>query len=56
MAEIRWTLQAADELDDAEIERLWAEEAELRYTAYKQGRITARLAADAIGEARSRIR
>jgi len=49
-------IASLDELDDAETERLWAEEAERRYQAYKQGRIAGRPAEEAISEARSRIR
>jgi putative addiction module component (TIGR02574 family) len=45
-------IASLDELDDAEIERLWAEEAERRYQAYKQDRISARPAEEAIEELR----
>ena len=45
-----------DVLDDAETERLWVTEAEHRYAAYKQGRVSARPAADAIRDVRTRIR
>ena len=48
-------IESLDALDDAENERLWVEEAERRYQAYKQGRLSARLAADAIQDARARI-
>jgi len=49
-------IASLDELDEEEIERLWAEEAERRYQAYKEGRISARPAEEAIREARSRTR
>ena len=49
-------IESLDVLDDAENERLWVKEAEDRYTAYKQGHISARPAADAIRDARARIR
>ncbi len=35
-------LHSLEELDDAENERLWVEEAERRYAAYKAGKTTAR--------------
>lgn len=49
-------IASLDDIDDAENERLWVEEAERRYQAYKQGRISARPAEDAISDARNRIR
>ena len=49
-------IESLDILDDPENERLWVKEAEERYTAYKQGRISARPATDAIRDARARIR
>jgi putative addiction module component (TIGR02574 family) len=49
-------IASLDVLDDPETERLWVKEAEVRYTAYKEGRISARPAADAIRDARARIR
>ena len=49
-------IESLDVLDDAENERLWVEEAERRYQTYKQGRLGARSAADAIQDARSHIR
>lgn len=49
-------IASLDELDDAELERLWVEEAGRRYQGYKDGRISARPAEDAISDARSRIR
>jgi hypothetical protein len=49
-------IASLDVLDDAETERLWVEEAEHRYQAYKQGSLTARSAVDAIRDARANIR
>jgi len=49
-------IQSLDCLNDAESERLWAMEAERRYQAYKQGRLSARPADEAIREVRARIR
>jgi putative addiction module component (TIGR02574 family) len=49
-------IESLDVLDDAETERLWVQEAEARYAAYAQGRVPARPAADAIRDARARIR
>jgi putative addiction module component (TIGR02574 family) len=49
-------LESLDTLDDAETERLWVEEAERRYLAYKQGRLPARSATEAIQDAQARFR
>ena len=49
-------IESLDSLDDAETERLWVEEAERRYQAYKQGRLSARPAAEAIQSAQARLR
>jgi putative addiction module component (TIGR02574 family) len=49
-------IESLDSLDDAETERLWVEEAERRYQAYKQGRLSARPAAEAIQNAQARLR
>ena len=49
-------IESLDVLDDAENERLWVEQAERRYQAYKQGRLSARPAAEAIRDARARSR
>ena len=49
-------IASLDELDDTENERLWVEEAERRYQAYKQGRISAKPAEDAIRDVRKLIR
>jgi len=48
-------IESLDSLDDAEAERLWVEEAERRYQAYKQGRLSARPAAEAIQNAQARL-
>ena len=43
-------LASLDEADTAELERLWLEEAERRYKAYKQGKMTARPMDDVLQE------
>ena len=48
-------ITSLDTLDDAENEDLWLEEADRRYQAYKQGRISARPAEEAIRDTRARI-
>ncbi len=49
-------IASLDEIDDSENERLWVEEAERRYHAYKKGHISARSVDEVINEARARIR
>jgi putative addiction module component (TIGR02574 family) len=49
-------IASLDALDDAECERLWVEEAERRYQAYKAGRIPARAAEDVLRDARAMLR
>lgn len=49
-------IASLDPLDDAEIERLWLEEAERRYREYKKGNISARPASDVLADARSAIK
>lgn len=49
-------IESLDSLDDAETEQLWVEEAERRYHAYKQGRLPARPADEAIQHAQARFR
>ena len=49
-------LVSLDSMDDGENERLWVEEAERRYQAYKKGEIAARPAADVMRDARKAIR
>jgi len=51
----RHLLASLDDLDEAEIERLWVEEAELRYQTYKEGDIPARDAFVAIADVRQRL-
>lgn len=41
-------IASLDDLDDAETERLWIEEANRRYLAYKEGKIPARSAEEAL--------
>jgi hypothetical protein len=41
--------------DNADVERLWVEEAERRYKEYKEGKVKARPAAEVIGEAFSKL-
>jgi len=49
-------IASLDHLDDAESERLWIEEAQRRYDAYKQGRLSIVEAEEALRDARSRLR
>ena len=49
-------LASLDEASKTELERLWLEEAERRYEAYKQGRMTARPAEDVLHDARESLR
>ncbi|OGV64669.1 MAG: hypothetical protein A3K19_30055 [Lentisphaerae bacterium RIFOXYB12_FULL_65_16] len=49
-------IASLDELDDAENERLWLEEANRRYQEYKKGTIGARDAKDVLRDARAAIR
>lgn len=48
-------IESLDALDDAEIERLWLDEAEKRFSDYKQGKISARSADDVFRDARSSL-
>jgi putative addiction module component (TIGR02574 family) len=48
-------LASIDQPRESENEELWAEEAHRRYVGYKNGRISARPAADAIRDARRKI-
>ena len=48
-------LASLDSPDDAEIERLWVEEAERRYAAHKAGLTSARPAADVLRDARASL-
>lgn len=49
-------IESLDTLDDIENERLWLQEADRRYQAYKRGEITARPFAEAILDARAQMR
>jgi hypothetical protein len=49
-------IASLDDLDDAENEKLWIEEAEKRYQAYTRGQLSARAAEDVLLDARKRIR
>lgn len=49
-------INSLDSLDDSETERLWVQEAERRYQAYKQGRLPARDATEAIRNAQAQLR
>lgn len=49
-------IASLDDIDDADNERRWVEEAERRYEAYKSGRITSRPAADVLRDARADLR
>jgi len=48
-------LASLDAPDEAENERLWVEEAERRYAAYKAGQTTSRPAADVLRDARASL-
>ena len=49
-------IESLDSLDDVENERLWIEEAERRYHEYRQGRVSSKLAAEAIRNARTQVK
>lgn len=49
-------ISSLDDEEDPEAERLWIEEAERRYKAYKQGKIKGRSAGLVFKEAHSKIR
>ncbi len=48
-------IASLDEVDEAESERLWAEEAERRYQEYKKGNISSRPAGDLMRDARAKL-
>jgi len=48
-------LASLDEADEAENERLWAEEAERRYRAYKKGLISSRPLSEVMRHARDKV-
>ena len=49
-------ISSLDDLDPAENERLWVEESEVRYQAYKRGEIDSYPAEEAIREIRNSLR
>ncbi len=49
-------ISSLDEMDKAEVERLWVAEAQRRYRAYRAGKIPSRSAETALREARTRLR
>lgn len=49
-------IASLDALDTAETERLWVEEAEARYQAYKKGELPGRPALEAIESLRKSLR
>jgi putative addiction module component (TIGR02574 family) len=49
-------LASLDKPTEQENEKLWVAEASRRYEGYKKGRISARLAGDAIREARRKLK
>ncbi len=48
-------IASLDSLDESENERLWVREAEARYQAYKEGRISSRPADEVLRDARESI-
>jgi putative addiction module component (TIGR02574 family) len=51
----KWIVGSLDELSEAEVEALWAEEAERRLDEMEQGKVTEIPAKDAIRRARAAI-
>jgi Putative addiction module component len=52
----RSLIDALDEKWDEDVERLWMEEAERRYAAYRRGEVKTSLASDVFSRVRERIR
>ena len=50
-----YLIVSLDEFDADEHERLWVEEAGIRYEAYKRGELTARPMEDVLRDARARL-
>lgn len=48
-------IESLDVLDDREVEFLWVREAEQRYSEFKAGIVSSRLASDVLRDARARI-
>lgn len=49
-------IRSLDDVDEDDLERIWFEEADRRYQAYKAGEISSRLSDEVFRDARSRIR
>jgi putative addiction module component (TIGR02574 family) len=49
-------IKSLDDIDDEELERVWLEEADRRYQAYKSGAISSKSSEEVFREARLRIR
>jgi len=52
----RSLIDALDEKSDEDVERLWMEEAERRYAAYRLGEVKTSLASDVFSRVRERLR
>jgi len=52
----RSLIDALDEKWDEDVERLWMEEAERRYAAYRRGEVRTSLASDVFSRVRERLR
>jgi putative addiction module component (TIGR02574 family) len=52
----RSLIDALDEKSDEDVERLWMEEAERRYAAYRRGEVKTSLASDVFSRVRERLR
>ncbi len=52
----RLLIDALDEKWDEDVERLWMEEAERRYAAYRRGEVKTSLASDVFSRVRERLR
>jgi len=53
---IEHLIRSLDDLDEAECERLWIQEAEKRYQGYKAGRIKSQSAENVFSDAKARLR
>jgi len=49
-------IASLDEMDEVQNEQLWLNEADRRYSEYKNGNISARCAEDVLRDARARIK
>ena len=52
---IELLISSLDELDEAECEKMWIEEAERRYREYKAGNISSRPASEVLRGARAKL-